>query len=204
MSSKSTASRFAIGRRGSSSCCAIRNAGARIGDIIAESARYNIGSIQRTINTPLMALLFLDAGNQHRFRFKHVEKPTPVFTDARDTRDQRDAGVPRRHRNVDGRVPGARAATPSSGRPDGDDRRAQGRFWIDPSNGSVLISELIVDGGGVHRDRDGQLPIGAADGIPGAGRDARVLHPVPASASPGTPNTASSGRSRNKLGCIRC
>src|SRR4030095_1201890 len=32
----------------------------RIGASITESARYNIGSVQRTINTPLMALLFLD------------------------------------------------------------------------------------------------------------------------------------------------
>jgi hypothetical protein len=34
-------------------------------------------------------------------------------------------------------------------RPDGRDLPARGRFWIDPSNGNVLISEMIVDGGGV-------------------------------------------------------
>ena len=35
-------------------------------------------------------------------------------------------------------------------RPDGSSLPARGRFWIDPTNGSVLISELIVDGGGVN------------------------------------------------------
>ena len=34
-------------------------------------------------------------------------------------------------------------------RPNGGRLPAHGRFWINPSNGSVLISELIVDGGGV-------------------------------------------------------
>jgi len=35
-------------------------------------------------------------------------------------------------------------------RPDGSSLPARGRFWIDPTSGSVLISELIVDGGGVN------------------------------------------------------
>jgi hypothetical protein len=124
------------------------NAGSRIGDVTSESARYNVGKIQRNINTPLMALLFLDAAYQERFRFTHVAKPQPVFTDARDTASN-DTPVFRvgtemwtveyeeRRRNTIIKAPG------------GEDRRAKGRFWINPSNGSILISELIVDGGGV-------------------------------------------------------
>ena len=61
-----------------------RPRGSQIGAIIEESARYNIGSIQRNINTPLMALMFLDADYQQRFTFKHVDKSTPVFKDAGD------------------------------------------------------------------------------------------------------------------------
>jgi hypothetical protein len=49
-------------------------AGDQIANIIAESARHNLGSITRNVNTPLMALQFLDASNQRRFRFKHVEQ----------------------------------------------------------------------------------------------------------------------------------
>jgi hypothetical protein len=33
--------------------------------------------------------------------------------------------------------------------PSGDNLQARGRFWINPANGSVLISELSIDGGGV-------------------------------------------------------
>jgi hypothetical protein len=123
-------------------------AGFRIGEIIEASARYNIGRIQRTINTPLMALIFLDAANQERFDFKHVEKAQPVFTDARDIASN-DVAVFRASTEmwnveyVERRRPTIIKA------PNGDNRAARGRFWIDPTTGRVLISELIVDGGGV-------------------------------------------------------
>lgn len=41
--------------------------------IVQESARFNIGEVERTINMPLLALGFLDARQQPRFEFK-VEK----------------------------------------------------------------------------------------------------------------------------------
>ena len=41
----------------------------RMAAIINESARYNIGDIVRTVNTPLMPLLFLDPEHQPRFKF---------------------------------------------------------------------------------------------------------------------------------------
>lgn len=116
--------------------------------IITESAKYNIGRVTRTINTPLMALQFLDASNQSRFTFKHVEAIKPVFTYAPDAAAN-DTPVFRvstemwtvefqeRKRNTIIRTV------------EGGDLPAHGRFWIDPSNGSVLISELIVDTGGV-------------------------------------------------------
>jgi hypothetical protein len=119
-----------------------------IQDIIRESARYNIGSITRNINTPLMALQFLDAAYQPRFKFKHVEKAKPVFKDAHDVAGN-EAPVFRvatemwtieyeeRRRNTIVRTP------------DGLDLPAHGRFWVDPTNGHVLISEMIVDGAGV-------------------------------------------------------
>lgn len=45
--------------------------------IVAESARYNIGELERTINMPLLAMGFLDARQQGRFTFK-VEKEDPA------------------------------------------------------------------------------------------------------------------------------
>jgi hypothetical protein len=123
-------------------------AGSQLAAIIAASAQYNIGSIQRNVNTPLMALQFLEAANQERVKFTHVPKPAPVFTDT-PGRAGNDTAVFRvatemwtvafaeRKQNTLIRTPAAR------------DLPAHGRFWIDPATGSVLISELVVDGGGV-------------------------------------------------------
>ena len=124
------------------------NADIRIGEIIAESARYNIGKVQRTINTPLMALIFLDAANQRRFDFKHVVNARRVFTDERD-RAINDAPVFRVSTEMWNVKYQERRRPTIIAAPNGDSRPARGRFWIDPSNGRVLISELVVDGGGV-------------------------------------------------------
>ena len=124
------------------------NADIRIGEIISESARYNIGRIQRTINTPLMALIFLDAANQRRFDFTHVVKARQVFTDERD-RAINDTAVFRVSTEMWNVEYQERRRPTIITAPNGDNRPARGRFWIDPSSGQVLISELIVDGGGV-------------------------------------------------------
>lgn len=123
-------------------------AGMTIQSIIAESARHNIGGIQRNINTPLMALQFLDASQQSRFSFKHLDKVTPVFRSKEDT-SFNDAPVFRVSAeiwNVEYRERGRKTIIR---KPDGGDQPAHGRFWINPTNGSILISELVVDGGGV-------------------------------------------------------
>jgi len=124
--------------------------GDRIGAIIKESARYNIGGITRNINTPLMALQFLDAAYQPRMRFRHVDKPTPVFGNKEDA-SANDAPVFRVSTEmwtIEYREEQPKTLIRT---PDGDDRHAHGRFWINPNDGSVLISELIIDavGGGV-------------------------------------------------------
>jgi hypothetical protein len=119
-----------------------------IGSIISQSARYNLGNVVRTINTPLMALMFLDAGTQQRFRFKHIEKAAPVFAGAEDQAGN-DAPVFRVATEM-WTVEYEERRRPTIIRDTrGQDRPAHGRFWINPTDGSVLISELIVDTGGV-------------------------------------------------------
>lgn len=120
---------------------------AGIQTIINESARYNIGSVTRNINTPLMALQFLDAARQPGFRFKHVEKK-PVFKNAHD-QAANDAPVFRVSTEMWTIEYEERSRETVIRKPNGDRLPAHGRFWIDPSTGAVLISELIVDGGGV-------------------------------------------------------
>jgi hypothetical protein len=122
--------------------------GARIDEILQESARYNIGSIMRNINTPVMPLQFLDTSNQDRFQFKHVDKPRPVFTDARD-RTADESGVFRVTTEMWTIEYRERGRNTIIRRPNGDNLPVRGRFWIDPTSGAVLISEMIADGGGV-------------------------------------------------------
>lgn len=123
-------------------------AGRQIRDIIATSARYNIGSVVRNINTPLMPLQFLDRANQSRFRFKHVARPSPVFQNASpqapDTPVFR-VSVEMWNVEYEERQKHTIIRTTS-----GDDLPAKGRFWINPATGAVLISELILHGEGVQ------------------------------------------------------
>lgn len=125
-----------------------RSADAKISEIIAASAKYNIGSITRNVNTPLMSLQFLDAANQRRFRFRHVPKAAPVFGDPAD-QVANDTPVFRVSTEMWTIAYEERERPTIIRRPEGRDQPANGRFWINPSDGSVLISELIVDGGGV-------------------------------------------------------
>lgn len=93
--------------------------------IVAESARYNLGALQRDINVPTMALTYLSGSNQ----------PRSVFT-------------------VTGRkdVDGIRAvvlefkerAKPTIIRSADSDLPASGRFWIEPESGRVLKSEVSI------------------------------------------------------------
>src|SRR4030095_1630624 len=56
--------------------------GAQLSAIIRESARYNIGNIERNVNTPLLPLQFLDAAHQPRFTFKRELRSGPVLRDS--------------------------------------------------------------------------------------------------------------------------
>jgi len=121
----------------------------QIGSILKESARYNIGTITRTINTPLMALQFLDPSRQARVRFKHVDKTTPVFTNKQDAAAN-DAAVFRVTTEMWTIEFEERGGQTLVRRLDGSSLPARGRFWIEPNSGSVLISEMLLDGGGVN------------------------------------------------------
>jgi hypothetical protein len=117
------------------------SAAARIGRILDESARYNIGDIQRNMNVPTFALTFLMPANQPRFRFKPAAERRPatagplsgaegafrVSTEVWvvEYREVRRATMIRTNNNRD---------LPS-----------RGRVWIEPSSGRVLMTELIAE-----------------------------------------------------------
>ena len=114
--------------------------------ILDENARFNIGDVLRTINTPLVALQFLGRANQWRFKFKrtadrlarigpHGDAPPDVFRVSTEvwTVEYRE------------QEPATMIRTPA-----GLDLPSRGRFWIEPDTGRVLMTELIVNGRGLR------------------------------------------------------
>jgi hypothetical protein len=102
--------------------------------IVTESARYNIGNVMRTINVPLFALLILDPQRQDHFKFTRVGSGSPSI--AGDLRADDAIWVVRFEEF--GRGTMIRTAFDR-------DLPSHGRFWIDPSSGRVLMSELIAE-----------------------------------------------------------
>jgi hypothetical protein len=105
-----------------------RNAFEQARAVMDEGARYNIGNINRNINTPTLALAFLTERHRHRFEFKLGK------------RDDADPGV-----EVEFRETARPTFVATTG---GRDLPVRGRFWISEADGTVLRSELdAVDTG---------------------------------------------------------
>jgi hypothetical protein len=115
-----------------------------IESILTESARYNIGNVERNVNTPLLALLFLDPRHQERFRFFRTRDRTPLLG----------RNGPERPSTLDAaRLPAdiwvvrfeehkQRAVIHSDS---GGDLPSHGRFWIEPATGRVRMTELVAE-----------------------------------------------------------
>ena len=107
----------------------------RVGSIMDDSARYNIGDVHRTMNTPTLPLLFLRRLYRRRFDFERVSDRVPSLGVAEpDSPDDiwviaytetHSATVIRR---------GSGASLP-----------ARGRYWIEPDTGRVLVTEIIIE-----------------------------------------------------------
>ena len=97
---------------------------AQLNQIVADSARYNIGQLKRNINVPLYALAFLRAENLGRFRFR--------------ASGRQDAGG----------VAASRIAYEETARPtlvvlnNARDLPARGWFLIDPASGAVIATRV--------------------------------------------------------------
>ena len=95
--------------------------------IMNESARYNLGSLQRNVNVPTMALTYLRLDHQARSAFT--------------------MGGGERISRTDTRVFSFKEhAAPTVIRSGSQDLPATGKFWIDPAAGRVVKSELTVQG----------------------------------------------------------
>lgn len=103
---------------------ASRSSFEQAGQIMRESARYNIGSIERTINLPTLPLLYVTPAHRDRFTFELVKRDP-------------EEGTIVEFREV-------RGPTYISTR-DGKDMPSAGRYWIDEATGAVRRTELDVE-----------------------------------------------------------
>ena len=64
--------------RPSSGCFSIRaKPQGQTAAILREAPRYNIGSVDRNVNIPVLPLLFLESKNQSRFKFRRTDDAPP-------------------------------------------------------------------------------------------------------------------------------
>lgn len=109
-----------------------------------ESARYNIGPLQRTINIPTMALLFLEQRNRPLIEFKRVKAETSRRFDTIAPEAAVWILEFRETAEDDAMVKG----TGGRGVP------SHGRFWLDSTTGRVLRSEHISEDTSVRASID--------------------------------------------------
>jgi hypothetical protein len=108
---------------------------AQVERILTESSRYNIGNLQRTVNSPVLALVILDPSNQSRFTFKRTTREDPLL--GRGTAKPPDSVWIVEFREVEKET----LIRTTNGR----DLPTHGRFWIEPSTGQVAASEMIAE-----------------------------------------------------------
>ena len=99
--------------------------------ISSESARYNLGGVQRTINNPIFALIFLQPEVRDHFRFT-MGKP-----------DRRMGDNIRVVEYVEDMRPTIIVGLP------GQEMPAFGRFWIENDTGRVVKAEVRVEQRGI-------------------------------------------------------
>ncbi len=93
--------------------------------ILAESARYNLGALQRDINVPTMALTYLRASNQSRSDFS-IDGNQDIGGVRAVVLEFKERATPTIVRSADGDLP------------------ATGRVWIEPDSGRVLKTEISM------------------------------------------------------------
>ena len=125
-------------------------AGVQLRRIAEESARYNIGNLERTINVPVLPLVFLDPDVQARFEFNRVLDAGGADDHPSVPRDVPNVPafvVPQQAMEIEYKETGSSTLIRTTA---DRDLPARGRFWIEPGTGSVLMTEVILDDPWVH------------------------------------------------------
>ena len=104
-----------------------RSSQKQVDDIAAESARYNIGDVNRNINFPLLALALLETGNRPWVAFSGSRKKNVWDLEFREERG------------------GTLIRTTGN-----QSMPSRGHFLIDAATGRVLSSDLIAESGSLR------------------------------------------------------
>jgi hypothetical protein len=105
--------------------------------IVRESARYNIGDIERTINLPLLAMTVLDREIQPNFQFR-IPDPNGDLKLPKSTAFAAPPGAAM----IEFNETTVRTMITT---PQGKNLRAHGRFWFAMPDAEVLMTELAVE-----------------------------------------------------------
>jgi hypothetical protein len=118
------------------------SAAGQMQSIISESARYNVGNVHRTMNTPMLPLTFLLNSYQWRFQFKRTNnRKADIDLPEGDAAEGARFRVSTTMWVIEFREKERKTVIR---RPDGSDFPAKGRYWIDPASGAVLMTELVM------------------------------------------------------------
>lgn len=118
-----------------------KSTAAQVDKIMRESARYNIGDVERTINLPMLGLSVLDRRAQGGFEFRFDDTKTlpgdvmavpktPAFEIPAEA-----IAVAFKEIQIQTMVRN----------PQGKNLAAKGRFWFVPSSGDVIMTELRIE-----------------------------------------------------------
>jgi hypothetical protein len=110
-----------------------RSTADQVRGIVAESTRYNIGDIQRTVNVPVMPLVFLDPKRQARFKFERTTNTGPSMLFKRPSTTA--WAIQYQEVERDTMIRGTNE----------HDLPSRGRFWVEPATGRVVMTELIAE-----------------------------------------------------------
>ena len=118
-----------------------KSTASQVEKIMRESARYNIGDVERTINLPLLGLTVIDRRAQSGFEFK-LDDRKDVPGDVMAVPKSAAFAIP----------PDAIAIafkeiqiTTMVRNPQGKNLASTGRFWFVPSSGHVVMTELRIE-----------------------------------------------------------